>query len=53
LIAEAPEFFTVGFDVQEQSITIMKDEVFFTGFSFEDFVVSEGRVILAMSGSLP
>ncbi len=42
LITEAPEFFTSGFDEQEQAITIMKGEVFFTGFGFKDFIVSEG-----------
>jgi hypothetical protein len=40
LVSEAPELFTRCFDEQEQAITIMKGEVFFTGFSFEDFVVS-------------
>jgi len=42
LIAESPEFFTSGFDEQEQAITIMKSEVFFTRFGFEYFVVIEG-----------
>ncbi|CCJ85798.1 hypothetical protein BN133_2175 [Cronobacter dublinensis 582] len=41
MIAEAPEFFTGGFDEQEQAVTIMKSEVFFPRFGFKDFVVSQ------------
>lgn len=39
---ESARVFTSGFDEQEQAITIMKGEVFFTGFGFKDFIVSEG-----------
>jgi len=33
LLAEVPKFSTRGFDEQEQTITIMKGEVFFRGAS--------------------
>ena len=53
LIEEAPEFFTGGFDEQEQAVTIMKGEVFSRDLALRISLLVRRCVIRAMLGSLP
>ncbi|SAY55796.1 conserved hypothetical protein [Klebsiella quasipneumoniae subsp. similipneumoniae] len=41
MVSEAPELFTRRFDEQEKTVAIMERKVFFSGFSFKYFVVSQ------------